>query len=142
MIMKRTLTDKMGDITSTVELFDLNHSSPLYHSQLKDKINHLRFNIPWDFSCLIGSLHDIDYVYVSVEEDTLYISATPLGKSDIKYNTFFYKENGFPQSKELDPHNDSQYIVLDRDDVPFVDGQSITYSYHQPYDGERHITIK
>lgn len=115
---------------SIVQSLDINQVSPLYIKQLTPFLDdYLRLNFPLDYTIRLGC-NLRPFLFCHRVEDELWFCMNQLPIINQKtVKGFFYKENGFPRSQDLDAGEDAMFFVVPRYLSPFSEGDHIVYEY-------------
>ena len=116
---------------SLVQSLDINQVSPIYEDELQEFTkDHLRFNLPQDYTIRLGCNYR-RFLFCHRDEDELIFSmfALPeyLNRRTVK--GYYYKENGFPKSVDLDADDDSMFFTVPKSISPFKEGDAISYEW-------------
>ena len=134
--------DKTAVSSKQVSLIPFNHKEVYteYESSLSNIEGMVRFDIPWEYSTILGTRIEQPFLMCSIEDNVITLSH--LGHSDNMFKVPLYYCNNKTRSLKstINQDEDNQFFLLPKSRVPF-DGD-VTFRYHgDDGNSERKFTI-
>ena len=102
----------------------------------------LRFDLPQDHTVRIGSHYNGETLYFTEDNGVIKFSTLEFENTIGELTCFLHKPKGFPQSNELNVHDDSQFVCIPKDQTDFKEGDEIVYTLvMETEEEERHIRV-
>jgi len=130
-INKTAVTSKKVNLRQ----FDHTEVYTEYESSLSNIEGMVRFDIPWEYSTLLGTRLKNPFVLCSIENNVIEISYLGHNDNTFKVPVYYCNDNRRSKKSEIREDEDNQFFLLPKSRVPFLVDQEVTFRYYGD-DGE------